>query len=69
MTDTNTNYLQEVDISCPYCGETISLLADRSIENQQYIEDCQVCCKPISILLKICPNGHLSVEARHEDEA
>jgi len=69
MTDSNTNYLREIDISCPYCGETISILADTSSEDQQYIEDCQVCCRPISILLKVCSNGHYSVEARHEDDA
>ena len=69
MTASNTNYLKEVDIRCPYCGESISILADTSNENQQYIEDCQVCCRPISILLKVFPNDHLSVEARHEDDA
>lgn len=35
--------------SCPYCGSAISLLIDLSVEQQSYIEDCEVCCRPISV--------------------
>jgi len=42
------NTLFEHDISCPYCGEIITVLIDCSIEEQEYIEDCQVCCRPIT---------------------
>ncbi len=34
---------------CPYCGELIELVVDHSMADQQYIEDCEVCCRPISI--------------------
>jgi Cysteine-rich CPXCG len=37
------------DISCPYCGETITLVLDLSVESQTYIEDCSVCCQPMSV--------------------
>ena len=37
----------EEEIECPYCGETITVLVDPSVNQQDYIEDCQVCCKPI----------------------
>lgn len=37
----------ERDISCPYCGEVITVLIDDSVPHQTYIEDCQVCCRPI----------------------
>jgi hypothetical protein len=63
------NCLHEVDISCPYCGETISIVVDGSIEEQQYIEDCQVCCRPIVIVLSVSQTGVLHVEARHENDA
>lgn len=39
--------LQEHWINCPYCGEGISVLIDCSVAEQAYIEDCQVCCRPI----------------------
>ena len=35
------------EVACPYCGETITLLLDLSVEEQSYIEDCSVCCRPI----------------------
>lgn len=34
---------------CPYCGERISSLLDLSVHIQNYIEDCEVCCNPITI--------------------
>ena len=34
---------------CPYCGEEISMILDLSVPRQVYIEDCEVCCKPIQI--------------------
>jgi len=41
--------INEKACSCPYCGESIELLIDASIDTQQYIEDCQVCCRPIVV--------------------
>lgn len=35
--------------TCPYCWETISMLLDDSEEESEYIEDCEVCCRPIEI--------------------
>ena len=37
------------EVTCPYCGETITLLLDLSVESQTYIEDCSVCCQPMSV--------------------
>ncbi|MDJ0646034.1 MAG: CPXCG motif-containing cysteine-rich protein [Flavobacteriaceae bacterium] len=34
---------------CPYCWETISMLLDISVRTDAYIEDCEVCCRPIQI--------------------
>jgi hypothetical protein len=34
---------------CPYCGETITLFLDLSVEDQSYIEDCSVCCQPMTV--------------------
>ena len=39
----------EARVSCPYCGESITLVIDCSVEEQSYIEDCFVCCRPINI--------------------
>lgn len=35
---------------CPYCWEEISMLLDLSAGEQNYVEDCEVCCRPISLV-------------------
>jgi hypothetical protein len=37
------------EVTCPHCGESITLLIDLSVESQSYIEDCAVCCQPMSV--------------------
>lgn len=34
--------------TCPYCWQEISFVLDVSIEEQEYVEDCEVCCRPIT---------------------
>ena len=34
---------------CPYCWETISMLLDTSLYQSSYVEDCEVCCRPIQL--------------------
>lgn len=62
------NLLQENTISCPYCGEMITILVDGSVEKQQYVEDCQVCCRPIDIQVSVSANGSCQIEARDEND-
>lgn len=38
---------------CPYCNEQISILIDSLQTEQEYIEDCEVCCNPISLKIHI----------------
>ena len=41
--------MEEHFFQCPYCWETISMLLDSSTAQDDYIEDCEVCCHPIQI--------------------
>lgn len=41
---------------CPYCGERIELVIDLSISDQEYIEDCFVCCRPITVTVTVDDN-------------
>jgi len=41
--------MEEHYFQCPYCWETISMLMDNSVNNQTYIEDCEICYNPIEI--------------------
>ncbi len=54
--------------SCPYCGEPIELLVDYSVDSQQYIEDCQVCCRPMIVTVEVSATGEANVYVSHEDE-
>jgi hypothetical protein len=54
---------------CPYCGESIELVVDTSITQQEYIEDCQVCCRPMIISADIETNGEVCLAIRSENEA
>jgi transcription elongation factor Elf1 len=38
---------------CPSCGEEISMVLDTSVRRQTYVEDCEVCCRPIEITYTI----------------
>ena len=63
------NELTEQTISCPYCGESIDVLIDPADLDQQYIEDCQVCCKPIIFLVIETMQGEIMVNVYSEDDA
>jgi transcription elongation factor Elf1 len=55
-------------INCPYCGEQIELVIDCTISQQEYVEDCQVCCQPINLRVTIGEEGELQVEVHRENE-
>jgi hypothetical protein len=38
------------------------LLIDCSIDHQQYIEDCEVCCRPINVVADVDASGTPHVE-------
>lgn len=60
--------LQNISRYCPYCGELIDFLIDCSIEQQQYTEDCQVCCRPIIVTSKIEEGKTISLSVNREDD-
>jgi hypothetical protein len=37
----------EAEVSCPYCGESVSIELDvAGGASQEYVQDCSVCCQP-----------------------
>lgn len=56
-------------IACPYCGEVIEILIDASVPSQRYIEDCQVCCRPITVGVEVDADGEFEVRTAGENEA
>ncbi|MCW8891415.1 MAG: CPXCG motif-containing cysteine-rich protein [Sedimenticola sp.] len=60
--------IQEQTLQCPYCGELISLLLDCSVADQEYTEDCQVCCRPMIVTLSIAVDEKPLLSVRREDD-
>ena len=60
--------LQESSVYCPYCGESIEVLLIPEDVGAEYIEDCQVCCRPIEFLLREDAGGWLEAVVRSDVE-
>lgn len=59
----------EAEVVCPYCGEVVELGLDPgSGAQQEYVEDCEVCCRPWNVHVSFAENGSASVELRALDE-
>ncbi|MEQ8329248.1 MAG: CPXCG motif-containing cysteine-rich protein [Longimicrobiales bacterium] len=44
--------------ACPYCGEEVELIIDPGGgAHQDYVEDCEVCCRPWRVDLRVQPDG------------
>ncbi|MDT9547059.1 MAG: CPXCG motif-containing cysteine-rich protein [Chlorobium sp.] len=61
------NMLETVSVPCPFCGELMELEIDCGAGNQEYTEDCAVCCKPVAVSVRISDTGVPSVEVSPED--
>lgn len=59
--------LKEWRINCPYCGEAFETTIDCSVDEQEYIEDCYVCCRPIIFQVTL-DSDDVFVTVRHENE-
>lgn len=44
-------------VQCPYCGEAFGTAVDLSAGTSRYVEDCQVCCQPIDMELRVTGAG------------
>ncbi len=56
--------MDEHFFQCPYCWEEISLLLDRSVSKQTYVEDCEVCCNPMEVTVTYLERELASFEVR-----
>ena len=48
-----------VPVQCPYCGERLETRVDLTTDEPAYIEDCQVCCRPIEFAIERAEDGAL----------
>jgi len=48
-----------VAVQCPYCGERLDTRVDLTAGAREYIEDCEVCCRPIEFSVELHDSGAL----------
>ena len=49
---------------CPYCAQQISCVLDTSVLSQTYVEDCEVCCRPIHVRYVVHGDDVVEFEAK-----
>ena len=58
--------LELVTLQCPYCGEEIEIEVEASPDGSSFIQDCTVCCHPISFDVSMGDDG-VEVSAQRSD--
>ncbi len=52
--------VQEAPYTCPACWEQVTLLVDPGGgHSQEFVEDCEVCCRPLRFVLRLDELGEL----------
>lgn len=58
----------EATVSCPYCGSENEIALDPGSGGvQEYVEDCQVCCRPWRVSVHYDEDGEAAVTVEAED--
>jgi len=57
----------EVFFDCPYCNERVSVLVESQHGDQRYIEDCEVCCRPIELSYSVV-DGEVELNSAHRTD-
>lgn len=50
---------QFVAVRCPHCGERLETRVDLTSDEPAYVEDCEVCCRPIEFHIERAADGAL----------
>ena len=60
----------EAEVSCPYCGEAVSVSVDTGGGSvQDYVEDCPVCCCPWRVHVRLSRAGGASVHLETQEDS
>ena len=53
-------------INCPWCGQRFDLTIDTSTASQRFTTDCEVCCRPMEVVVECEPGEILSLDVLGE---
>lgn len=63
-----SSFQTEAEVTCPYCGETVQITIDPDGgEEQEYVQDCEVCCRPWTLHVTYDEEGAADVSADGAD--
>jgi hypothetical protein len=48
-----------LSIECPHCGESFTLAFDVSEGSADFVVDCEVCCRPMTVAVRIGDDGEI----------
>ena len=51
-------------ITCPHCGEVFDIACGSSEGDSEFITDCEVCCRPMTVTVRVRPSGGESVSVQ-----
>lgn len=59
----------ETTVTCPYCAEPVEITLDPGGgPEQEYVEDCEVCCRPWRVSVVYGDDGRAEVTVAALDE-
>jgi len=53
-----------VAVLCPWCGERLDTRIDVTAGEGAFIEDCEVCCRPMTVTVRTCSGEMDSVQVQ-----
>ncbi|HZE96336.1 MAG TPA: CPXCG motif-containing cysteine-rich protein [Planctomycetota bacterium] len=56
----------EVDVLCPYCGEPGTVAVTPGEEDDDFVQDCAVCCRPWQVRIRRRRDGTAEVSVGAE---
>ena len=58
----------EAEVQCPYCGEIVLITLDPDGGSvSEYVEDCEVCCRPWQVFVAYAADGTAEVAVEVAD--
>ena len=58
--------MTECEFVCPWCWQPLQILVARPDLPAEIVEDCQVCCQPITLSITVEADGGLAINAEAE---
>lgn len=58
------NLIEDIEVACPACGESFAIEANTERGSYNTIEDCAVCCRPMTISIQCRPGEVLGVDVQ-----